>query len=1178
MASPSGPREDNDKSAQAKKVPQFSSFVTPTTKKTPVPQFTSFKAPTSASNIKPEASTDREHTSRRHGDEDKKRTQRDRSSDKRHQHDNEDRRRKHRSRERERDGRKDKDRKEKSSERHGYKRRHHRSRSRSKSPVRRREDVVTLHSTAQDPNIIPWDTPNLPYQIDTKGDPHNITYGTIHRYNIPKYWRYGKDRVIGLGRSVKIESDKGDGKGVVTGRVGGGKGGGRLRGWEYAADQSRQFRIKVAEEGESKGFVEGWNFVELPGNTKKRKIIVDDILGGEQDYKSIEGMQKVAGTELEEDVEEIGTSDDEIAAFDAEIKEQTIKLSRLVNAEPQNIEAWFSLVEHQETIVYGNKERRKRKVRQGERQGLEEVKLGVLEKAIAKNEGNPRLLLAYMKIASGIWEPPKIRSKWEDMLSKNSTLIELWQGYINFRQADFVSFKYKECLKVYEDCIEKLRGRILRFGTKDEEKVKLAEILLYILTRATTYMEQAGFSELSLAIWQGMLELNSSPPKAFLSGPTSLTDHEQMLDSFGSFWDSEVLRIGEPKARGWATYTDEDIGDFADPKDLPDDSSTVDDLQVSDLDFFGAWLDKESALLGKLPARTTDEIEEDDPFRVILFTDIRPFLWRFQSPAAKAKLGDAFLAFTGIVVPADYQNDAFFRIDLIKTSEGSLAKWFWHDTGSIGVKLITWVNGVPMESAKRARVIRNPFLFRSGCVPMIPETLFPSSWWFSSVEVPDRASERVRFCIAILKEYVLRVLDERLALMYFAIDFKLNPDNNKKSAKQLLKKYSSSVKLWNAYAMSETVKGNKDAAISVYKTALKMSSGFPSDQQIFAIELWRSWIWNEVDESRDADALDLLLAIPYGYAAIGKKVELGAAALLKTRRFLEEQQHRMYSRQEIEATIAYAELQSLFLFLSVNEKEPAVFLRPLDDLAIDVQENSGNDNLERLYMSKARIFYHHALTARPYKAAVFRVFLETAFERFPDNTAFLSMFVWNESRSNIESRIRQMLMPATTSEERADSVVKWIFSIWAEMEMSAGRRMNPNAVRNLFEKAVESERTKSSIQLWLLYLQFELRQAQPGRARDVFFRAVRACPWSKDVILSGFRWLRSVLDFGEMRKVYSVMQEKELRVHVDVEEILEEWDKDGTKNGSNSRAAIIGSGVTRRITLPDDEDSDMEGA
>ncbi|KAF3312810.1 hypothetical protein TWF173_006841 [Orbilia oligospora] len=1176
MASP--PPETDVEVEKEKKVPQFKSFKAPTvgSSSKPIPQFSSFKP--SSSNTKPEEPSRRDHKPRGHERDDKERSRRDRSSDRRHhhshshshRHSDRDGHRRHRSRDREQGSRRDRDKDGDSRD----KRRRHRSRSRSESPRRRKDDnKITLHSTAvQDPDILPWDTPNLPYQVDTKGDPHNITYGTIHRYNIPKYWRYGRDRIMGLGRGVKIESDRGDGKGLVVGKAGG-KGDGRTKGWAYALEGSRQLRVKVAGDDENKGFVEGWEFIELPGRGTKRKRADEEELAAERDYRSIEGMQKGQVPGLEEGLEEIDSSDNEAAAFDADVKDRTIKLSRLVEAEPQNIDAWFSLMEHQETIVYGNKEKKRRKIRQGEKRSLEEVKLGILEKAISKNERNPRLQLAYMKIATSIWEPPKIKAKWEDLLATNSS-IDLWQAYLNFRQTDFVSFKYKECLKVYEECIGKLRGRILRYGTTEDERVELEDLLLYIIIRATAFMDQAGFSELSLGIWQGILEMNSSSPRAFTSGPDSLTEHERMLDSFGTFWDSEVLRIGEPKARGWAAYSEEDIGEFADPKDLPDDYSPGDDLKLSDKDFFGAWFDKEKVLLGKLPARTTDEIEEDDPFRVILFSDIRSSLWKFQSHDIKGKIGDAFLAYTGLVSPTLYQSDAFFRTDLVKASEASLAKWFWNDMGDSGAKLIAWVDGIPMEAERRFRVTRNPFLFRSSHLPLDASTLFASSWWFSSTEISDRGKGKVDFCIAMLKDFALRISDERLALLSFSLEYKRNPMSNKKIAKQFLKKHSNSLKLWNAYAISEIAQGNKEAAVGVYQTALKMSAAFSEDQQRFAIELWRSWVWSEVDEDHEEAALDILLSIPDGHSAIGRKSERGASALLKTRRFLEDMRPRMYSQNELEITLAYAELHSLFLYLSLKDRDLIAILKPLDELISDFEENGKTDCIEEAYMSKARVFFRYALTSRAYKASTFRIFLESAIKKFPDNTAFLSLFVWNESRSKIEYRIRTMLAADTGSDE--GSVVKWVFSIWAEMQMSLGSNVNSSGVRNLFERAVESERTKSSIQIWVLYLQFEVRQSQPGRAKDVFFRAIRACPWSKDIVLSGFKLLRSILDFGEMRKVYGVMQEKELRVHVDIEELLEEWDQDAMMDGAG-KASIIGS-VTHRITLPDDEDSDMEGA
>lgn len=46
----------------------------------------------------------------------------------------------------------------------------------------------------------------------------------------------------------------------------------------------------------------------------------------------------------------------------------------------------------------------------------------------------------------------------------------------------------------------------------------------------------------------------------------------------------------------------------------------------------------------------------------------------------------------------------------------------------------------------------------------------------------------------------------------------------------------------------------------------------------------------------------------------------------------------------------------------------------------------------------------------------------------------------------------------------------------------------------------------------------------------------------------GFTELKSFMGFEEMRSVYRVLGEKELRVHVDLEDRLDEWDeKKGSK-------------------------------
>lgn len=61
-----------------------------------------------------------------------------------------------------------------------------------------------------------------------------------------------------------------------------------------------------------------------------------------------------------------------------------------------------------------------------------------------------------------------------------------------------------------------------------------------------------------------------------------------------------------------------------------------------------------------------------------------------------------------------------------------------------------------------------------------------------------------------------------------------------------------------------------------------------------------------------------------------------------------------------------------------------------------------------------------------------------------------------------------------------------------------------------------------------------------------------------------FSHLRDVLAFEELRKIYEVLGEKGLRVHVDLEDVFERWDE---------RRAVLGEDG-RVAGLPDDGSSD----
>lgn len=234
---------------------------------------------------------------------------------------------------------------------------------------------------------------------------------------------------------------------------------------------------------------------------------------------------------------------------------------------------------------------------------------------------------------------------------------------------------------------------------------------------------------------------------------------------------------------------------------------------------------------------------------------------------------------------------------------------------------------------------------------------------------------------------------------------------------------------------------------------------------------------------------------------------------------------------------------------------------------------------------KARLVYLNSISAKSFKPIALRSTLEAALGIFPQNTAFLSLYSWNESRTKIENRLRTVVRDRVLQEGR-ETVTGWLFAVWAEMR--AAEHYNVHAVRSLFELGVECDRTRSSVQLWTAFVEFELQQKDSVRAKDVLFRGIRYCPWSKglrfavshpsqfllltrlkyiDLIMMAFTRLRSALTFEDLRKLLSIMTpEKELRVHdvTDLEYMVDELYKERG----------VGSG--HAISIPDDDSTGDE--
>ena len=205
--------------------------------------------------------------------------------------------------------------------------------------------------------------------------------------------------------------------------------------------------------------------------------------------------------------------------------------------------------------------------------------------------------------------------------------------------------------------------------------------------------------------------------------------------------------------------------------------------------------------------------------------------------------------------------------------------------------------------------------------------------------------------------------------------------------------------------------------------------------------------------------------------------------------------------------------------------------------------------LEVFHQSRAKLLYHHVAHTHSFKPSLIRSTLSESICLFPQNTIFLSLYAWNESRFRIDDRVRSVIqnvvLSSTTPGDRqpAESVISHFFAIYTELHRGIDLGSNTHTIRGTFERAVDSNCGKQSAGLWKLYFLFEHSRGEKQRAKRVFYRAISSCPWAKELYLLAFEYLRDTVTLRDLRGVYEAMVEKGLRVHVSLEEMWEGMDE-----------------------------------
>ncbi|KAI9808218.1 MAG: hypothetical protein M1825_004675 [Sarcosagium campestre] len=677
------------------------------------------------------------------------------------------------------------------------------------------------------------------------------------------------------------------------------------------------------------------------------------------------------------------------------------------------------------------------------------------------------------------------------------------------------------------ECLNTLRKAVIQAKNSGQETILLEEVLIYIVLRSTLIMRESGFVENATATWQAMLDLHFSEADA-LKKPKS-TALEDIASSIEEFWESEGPRIGEINSA------------VAQEAALP----VMPHLKPGYLE---DWARTESIKLSTstMPAKTVDEVDEEDPYRVVFFSDIKDHLVVCTSESSRMAVLNAFLAFCRLpLLLSDdsdrsrkiFSTDAFIRGSPCGSSDDFVQRII-EPSPARSVLEDAMMPAVEAEQINRIKEAE-PFdvpLQNFDCSTF--EIFSRRGTWvsaFQSTVQPSNSSHHPWIRQTLRSLLAAGVGGYSLAEYFIGFELAYYPSSVRKTARDLVKKHPSSLRLYNAYALVEWRLDRIEAARKVFATALDMAHTLPENERQDEILLLRTWIWEILQDGGGDEALCKLLSISGGTENDDLGSQISTAAVLRTRRALE---NGLSLSLRSPNAIHYADVLALLFYLSESRSLKAALASFARSEEIISPESPC---LALLHQARARVLYYHAThlpSATP--PASLRAPLAESIRRLPHNTIFLALHGWNEARFRIADRLRATLRDDVLRGS-SSSVIGWAFAIWTEIRFGGTAGGNANSVRAVFERALANDSTKSSVLLWTVYVHFSLQRLSPADTAAVFFRGMRACPWAKSFYLLAFSHLGAVLSAADRRMVWRIMGEKELRVFVDLDETNVGW-------------------------------------
>ncbi|KAK1970379.1 DUF1740-domain-containing protein [Colletotrichum sublineola] len=1018
---------------------------------------------------------------------------------------------------------------------HSEHRHHHRkgshSRSQEQTLVEKPNVSMVLDQKATESSF---------FFFDKKGDPLIRRYGGNDRSRVPIYRRGYRGRVLGSDGYLLIHRDGPQERFSIRMP---GEGSSALRDralFQAKVHRGKPKRIRLRDQTNEIGSHDAEEeFVPLSTSTKRRRTEEQESSGDERPaYRSIEGKAKAhefSGSDTDFDSDSQGLDLD----VDNPLKQRSMQLSRLIKEHPENIDAWLELIKHQDVLLNAGQSL-DRDVTKAEVHSFAEIKMSMFESALAKAkkpEDEERLLLGLMLEGSKVWSISKLDSRWESVAKTHDSSFCLWKSRADHKLTSIFTFQYTDIKAMHINRLRAISKQAKVSSSPNpghltnSSETSRYEQMIFVFLRATRFAYGAGLRELAIAAWQALLELNLQRPSNFEDRTQS-----EILDSFKDFWEDESPRIGEKNALGWNYYVRANGAvDLAEP--WRDDNS----IQGS-RDVYKSWgaTERLRATNARIPARATDDALEEDPYRVVMFSDIEEMLFVIPSgvvPTIWKQLVDAFLLFC-CLPPA------------FRTSEWTEAAE--NDTLVAG-NMSLFENDVlqkPNEPDVMDESKKTPVFRQDGSrFAASPDLLFAGSDWFSlfsgwttTSKTSDGPVDLAWLANALRLLASSKGLGE-LAEYSLSIEAINDPSNIKKRARAFIKQEPANLRLYNAYALAEFACGRHEVGQQVVTSATGLISTSNSSDSLI---LWKTWAWMDLHAGNNVQAIARLCAATDGSS---RDVMITAPSQwLKAHQSLLAKLERQIFDGRLDDAIITAECLALLVYLTSQESsEPTSEAQGSISAAMERMWNMSSELCtrgqskspvhERLLQAGARLLYHHA-SRGPFRRAYLREQLSHFIELFPRNTMFLSLFSWASTTFGIDDPVRDILRKIAFTNGN-DCISNRIFAVRYELQKG-----NVHSTQTAFERALDTPACSSNPDFWRCYIKFSYARKQfRAKAKDIFFRALRHCPWSKDLALEAYTTLINVMDDFELRSVFNTMSSKGLRVHVDLDEFIVNHEK-----------------------------------